>query len=382
MIGGANQHRGNEQAGAFIDGGAMMVDRPLRVGLLGYGLAGRVFHGPLIAASPGLHLAAIVTSDPDRQARAHADHPSARVVGRSELLFEGAAELDLVVVATPNRFHVPLAVAAIESRLPVVVDKPMSPTAAEGRRLVETAVHAGVPFTVFQSRRWDGDFLTLEKLLAEGAFGAVRRFESRFERWQPEIEAGWRELPDPEEAGGQLLDLGAHLVDQALQLFGPATHVYAEIDTRRPGAKVDDDSFVALTHASGTRSHLFMSATAAQLGPRYRVLGDRAGFTKFGLDPQEDALAAGGTPGAAGWGEEEPDRWGLFGPEGDTRAIRTEPGRYLDFYSGVEAAVRDGRPMPVDPRDSVVALEVMEAAVASSATRSVVAIGRQGSQPA
>jgi predicted dehydrogenase len=375
MIGGANQHRGDGQAGAFIDGGAMMVDRPLRVGLLGYGLAGRVFHSPLIAATPGLHLAAIVTADPDRQAQAHADHPSARVVRRSELLFEAAAEFELVVVATPNRFHVPLALAALESRLPVVVDKPLAPSAAEGRRLVETAAQAGVPFTVFQGRRWDGDFLTLRKLLAEGAFGTVRRFESRFERWQPQIKAGWRELPDPEEAGGQLLDLGAHLVDQALQLFGRATHVYAEIDTRRPGARVDDDSFVALTHASGTRSHLFMSATAAQLGPRYRVLGDKAGFTKFGLDPQEGALAAGGTPGTAGWGEDEPDRWGQFGAEGDTRAIRTEPGRYLDFYSGVEAAIRGGRPMPVDPRDSVVALEVMEAAVASSATRSVVSIG-------
>jgi predicted dehydrogenase len=354
----------------------MMVDRPLRVGLLGYGLAGRVFHGPLIAASPGLHMAAIVTSDPDRQAQARADHPLARIVGRSELLFEVAGELDLVVVATPNRVHVPLALAAIESRLPVVVDKPLAPTAADGRRLVDLAARSGVPFTVFQNRRWDGDFLTLRKLLAEGGFGTVRRFESRFERWQPEIRAGWRELPGQEEAGGQLLDLGAHLVDQALQLFGPATHVYAEIDTRRPGALVDDDSFVALAHASGTRSHLFMSATAAQLGPRYRVLGDRAGFTKYGLDPQEDALAAGGTPGTTGWGEDRPDRWGLFGPEGDTRAIRTEPGRYLDFYSSVEAAIREGRPMPVDPRDSVVALEVIEAAVASSATRSVVPVGR------
>lgn len=347
-------------------------DTPLRVGLLGYGLAGRVFHGPLIAATPGLHLAAIVSSNPERQASARAKHPTARILDRSELLFEEAADLDLVVVATPNRFHVPLALAAIESHLPVVVDKPLAPSSAEGRHVIEEAARQRVPLTVFQNRRWDGDFLTIQKLIADGAFGTVRRFESRFERWRPQIRENWRELPRAAEAGGQLFDLGAHLVDQALRLFGPTTHVYAEIDTRRPGALVDDDSFVALTHASGTRSHLFMSTTAAQLGPRFRVLGDRAGYTKFGLDPQEDALAAGSRPGSAGWGEDEPSRWGVFGPEGDTHPIKTEAGRYQEFYSAVAAALRDGGQMPVDPRDSVAVLEIFEAAVRSSANGSVV----------
>ncbi len=256
------------------------------------------------------------------------------------------------------------------------MDKPLAPTAAEGRNLIEEAARQGVALTVFQNRRWDGDYLTVKKLMAEGALGRVLRFESRFERWRPEINPGWREHPSPEDAGGQLFDLGAHLVDQALQLFGPATHVYGEIDTRRAEAQVDDDSFVALTHASGTRSHLFMSATAAQLGPRMRVLGDKAGYTKYGLDIQEDALAAGGRPDAEGWGEDDPDHWGLLGPEGDTHPVRTERGRYQDFYSGLGAALRDGAPMPVDPNDSVLALDVLEAARRSSATGSVVKLDK------
>lgn len=342
--------------------------KPLRVGLLGYGLAGSVFHAPLIAVTPGLRLHAVVTSDPERAAGARRDHPGVTLLPSAAALWSIAGDLDLVVVATPNRSHAALAVAAIEAGLPVVVDKPMAPTAAEARRVLTAARDHGVALTVFQNRRWDGDFLTARRLLDAGALGRPLRFESRFERWVPEVGLGWRDSGDPADAGGLLLDLGAHLVDQALQLFGPAAAVYAEVDVRRTGATVDDDAFVAITHATGVRSHLWTSALAAQPGPRLRLLGDRAGYVKEGLDVQEAQLAAGLRPGDAGYGEDPRDRWGTVGTEGGTRVEPTDRGRYEAFYAGVAAALRNKTSMPVDPADSIAALDILEAARRSSGT--------------
>ncbi len=349
-------------------------DPTARVGLIGYGLAGSVFHAPLIAATSGLRLDAIVTSDAGRQDRAHRDHPEARLLARAEDMW-AAGDLDLVVVATPNRSHVPLAMAAIEAGVAVVVDKPLAPTAAEGRALIAAAEHGGVPLTVFQNRRWDGDFQTVRRLIDDGSLGRVLRFESRFERWRPEVGPGWRESGAPGDAGGLLVDLGAHLVDQAVVLFGPVVTVYAELDRRRPGAAVDDDAFVALTHASGTRSHLWMSVVDAQSGPRMRVLGDRAAYVKMGLDVQEEALRDGARPGDHGWGEETPDRWGLVGADDDLRPVRTERGCYEEFYAAVAASLRDGSPMPVDPADTVVVLDLIDAAQRSAATGETVRVG-------
>jgi predicted dehydrogenase len=339
----------------------------LRVGLLGYGLAGRVFHAPLIAATPGLRLDAIVTRDPQRREQARQHFPDARLVDDADELWRTPEGLDLVVVATPNRQHVPMARAALAAGLPVVVDKPLAPTAADARALVEEAARRGVPLTVFQNRRWDGDFLTARALVERGELGRVLRFESRFERFRPTIKPGWRERAGTEEAGGALFDLGAHLVDQAVQLFGTVERVYAEVDRRRAGAEVDDDAFVALTHANGVHSHLWMGAITAQLGPRLRVLGDRAGYTTYGLDVQEAALHDGGRPDQPGWGEVPPERYGLLGVDGDLRPTPTAPGAYQSFYAQVAAALRDGTPMPVDPRDSVATVELIELAHRSAA---------------
>jgi scyllo-inositol 2-dehydrogenase (NADP+) len=334
----------------------------LRVALLGYGLAGSVFHAPLVASTPGLRLAAVVTANPERAAEAARGHQGIVVLDSAERVWERAGELDVVVVATPNRTHAGLALAALDAGLPVVVDKPMAVGAAEGQALVDRARARGLLLTVFQNRRWDGDLLTVRRLLADGALGRVQRFESRFERWRPVPKPGWRESGGPEEAGGMLNDLGSHLVDQALHLFGPATLVYGELDRRRPGMKVDDDAFVALTHASGVRSHLWMSAVAARLGPRLRVLGERAAYVKYGLDGQEDALRAGGRPAGPGWGEEPPERWGVLGTEERADPVRTEPGAYQRFYQGLVAALRGNGPPPVDPAEAVAALRVLDAA--------------------
>jgi predicted dehydrogenase len=344
----------------------------LRVALIGYGHAGAVFHGPLVAATQGLRLVAIVTADPTRRAQAAAAHPAARLLLDAESLWRARLDLDLVVIATPNRTHVPLALAAIEAGLAVVVDKPIAARASDAQALVDTAQRAGTPLTVFQNRRWDGDFLTVQRVLAEGSLGCIARFESRYERWRPVVKAGWRMHDSPDDAGGLLFDLGAHVIDQALLLFGPVQSVYAQLDSRRPGVSVDDDSFVALTHVSGVRSHLWMSSVSAQAGPRFRVLGSAGAFVKQGLDVQEDALRAGIDPRSEGWGAEPPDMWGRAGIGDDTRIVPTEPGAYPQFYQKMVTALRDGGGMPVEPLDSVASLAIIEAAQRSDASSSVV----------
>ena len=348
---------------------------PLRVALIGYGLAGSAFHAPFIATIPDFRLAAIVTRSPERRAQALRDHPGVSLFESADELWSRPDEFDLAVIAAPNKAHVPLGLAALDAGLPVVVDKPLATSAAEGRTLVETARERGLMLTVFQNRRWDGDFLTVRRLLSEDALGRVLRFESRFERWRPEVGTGWREKAD-DEAGGLLFDLGSHLVDQAVQLFGPVQAVYAELETRRPGAEVDDDDFVALEHAAGVRSHLWMSSVAAQAGARFRVLGDRAAFTKHGLDVQDDAVRAGRSPTEPGWGEEPEDRWGRLGAGEELRAVPTEPGSYGAFYEAVAVSLRNGTPPPVDPVDAVEVLEVLEAARSSSLERKVVPLSR------
>lgn len=356
-----------------------MTDRPegpIRVALIGYGLAGAVFQGPLISSTPGMSLATIVTGDRERRARANSDHPDAQLLAGVDHLWRRSADHDLVVVATPNRSHVPLGLAALEAGLPVVIDKPMAPTAVEGRRLVAEATERDLLLAVFQSRRWDGDFLTVRRLLSEDALGPIVRFESRFERWRPRVRPeAWRERGDPEEAGGLLFDLGSHLIDQAVVLFGPPRTVYAEVDRRRPSAEVDDDVFVALEHEAGVRSHLWMSVLAAIPGPRMRVLGMGAAYEKFGLDVQERALSEGARPDDPDWGREPPDRWGHLSTGDDERTVETEPGAYPEFYRGIAASLRDGTTPPVDPSDSVVGLEIIEAAQESARTKGVIEFG-------
>ncbi|MFI5616864.1 Gfo/Idh/MocA family oxidoreductase [Streptomyces sp. NPDC051567] len=351
---------------------------PLRVGLIGYGLAGSVFHAPLVSATDGLVLDTVVTSDPGRQARAREAYPGIRIATGAEELWSRAAgpdALGLVVIASPNKTHVPLATAALAAGIPVVVDKPLAATAAEARALAARADRGdrGATFlSVFQNRRWDNDFLTLRRLLADGDLGEILRFESRFERWRPQPKGGWRESGAPEEIGGLLYDLGSHLVDQALVLFGPAVRVYAEVDVRRPGAEADDDTFIAVTHANGVRSHLHVSAATAQLGPRFRVLGSRAGYVKYGLDPQEAALREGLRPTVdTPWGEEPEPQWGRLGSgesplTGGGAPVRTVPGDYPAYYAAVAAALREGGPAPVTAWEAAHCLDVLEAARRSS----------------
>lgn len=349
---------------------------PIRVAVVGYGLAGSAFHAPLIATTNGLRLDVIVTRDAARRAKALSDYPAVRVVDTADALWQGARELELVVLATPNRTHVPLARAALAAGLSVVVDKPFAPTAEEAGALLDDASDRQLMLTVYQNRRWDGDFLTVRRLQAEGALGDIFRFESRFERWRPTPKVGWRENPDPEEAGGILYDLGSHLIDQAMLLCGEVVSVYAQLDQRREGVRVEDDAFVALTHRSGARSHLWMSAIAAQPGPRFQVLGNRAAYVKFGLDVQEDALRRGERPNRPDWGAEPRERWGMLGAGDELQATPTEAGRYQAFYEGVVSCLRNGAPPPVNPSDAVRGLEIIAAARRSAAEGATIRLSR------
>jgi predicted dehydrogenase len=343
----------------------------LKAAIIGYGLAGAAFHAPLISATPGLAVATVVTSDPGRREQALRDHPGVHVASTPEELWQSADEHDFVVVAARNDAHVPLAERALDAGLAVVVDKPLAPSAAQAAALVERARGKGELLTVFQNRRWDADHLTLQRLLAEGALGEVHRYESRFERWRPEATEAWRETAGAQEGGGVLLDLGSHLVDHALQLFGPASSVYAEVDNRR-GSPGDDDAFVALRHGSGTHSHLWMSSVAGAPGPRLRVLGSRAAYLVAEVDGQEDALRSGRRPDDGGvWGVEPESRWGRVVKGEESEALPGEPGAWPAFYTEFERALREGGPPPVDPADGVRTLEVIDAARRSAAERQI-----------
>src|SRR3954447_9969089 len=255
---------------------------PVRIGLVGYGFGGRYFHAPLLASAANCDFAGVVTTDPARQQLVH-DETGRRTYGSlADLAADG---VEAVAISTPAATHVPLVREALERGLAVVCDKPFALDAAAARETVELAAARGRTLSVYQNRRWDSDFLTVRRLLADGELGEVRRFESRFERYAPDP-------GPPASGGGTLLDFGSHLVDQALVLFGPVAFVYAELR----GAPLDDDVFVALTHRSGVRSHLWGSWSQGAPGSRFRVTGDRGAYVVGGMDGQEEQLLAGSAP--------------------------------------------------------------------------------------
>ena len=339
----------------------------IRTAVVGFGLSGSVFHAPLIAADRRYSLDIVATSDAGRQAAAVQRYPGVKTVPDGDAVLALAGNLDLVVLGTPPATHFPLAKAALEAGLDVVVDKPFAVRSSEGQELIALAARLGRVLTVFQNRRWDGDFLTVRKLLAGEALGKVTRFESRFERWSPDITKAWKANATAADGGGVLFDLGTHLIDQALVLFGPATVAHAELHARRHHEKVDDDVFLVLRHESGVTSHLGMNMLCAQQGPRFRILGSTGAFTKRGVDPQEPYIVAGGSPLDAEFGLEAPEWAGALGRDGHLDALPTERGAYPEFYRMLADKILDGGtssalPLPVDPAGPVEALKLIERA--------------------
>lgn len=345
----------------------MSVSQPIRTGIIGFGLSGRVFHAPFIATNPAFRLDLISTSSPDRAAQAKAQHPGAEIVGTPEELLARAGDLDLVILASPVHTHLEQGLAALEAGAGVVIDKPFVTTIVDAKKLIAKAEETGKLLAVFQNRRWDGDFLTVRRLLAEGALGDIHRFESTFERWGGPTRDRWQDTTTIEQGGGITYDLGSHLIDQALQLFGPATVEAAELLVVREGGVSDDDSFISLRHSNGVRSHLIMSRVAGQSAPRFRLLGSESAYTVYGLDNQEPFLKETRWPGSDGYGVTPETEWGLLGTGDELSPVRTEPGDYPAFYAGVAASILDGAPAPVDPREALEVVRIIERAHAVSA---------------
>jgi predicted dehydrogenase len=338
---------------------------PVRFGLVGYGFGGRYFHAPLLAAAPECAFLGVVTTSAQRRELVAREHPGAATFASLRELKDAGAEA--VAISTPADTHTALTDEALRLGLAVVCDKPFALDAAAARASVELAESLGLPLSPYQNRRWDSDFLTVRALADSGRLGRLTRFESRFERFDPE--------PGPPAAGGGTLrDFGSHLVDQALVLLGPVTSVYAEWRVR--GTGLDDDVFVALTHADGARSHLAGSWSEGAPGLRFRVTGTGGSYTVAGpMDGQEPALIAGQTPATlgAGWGAEPQERWGRFSRGDDGEPVPTLPGRWHTFYPAFAAAVRGQGAVPVDPRDAVATATVLDAA-RRSATEGVVVL--------
>jgi predicted dehydrogenase len=336
---------------------------PVRFGLVGYGFGGRWFHATMLTAAPECDFLGVVTSSPERRAQVAADHPDLATYASVEQL--AAAGAEAVAISTPADTRSELTDRALELGLAVVSDKPFALDATAARRSVELAERLGLPLSPYQNRRWDSDFLTVRSLVEDGALGELRRFESRFERLDPE--------PGPPAAGGGTLrDFGSHLVDQALVLLGPVASVYAEWRLRESG--LDDDVFVALTHENGAHSHLWGSWSQGAPGPRFRVTGTTGSYVNRTLmDIQEELLLDGHTPATLGadWGAEPAERWGRVyrGDHGET--VPTRHGAWNTFYPAFARAVRGHGPVPVDPRDAVATATVLDAA-RRSATEGVV----------
>jgi predicted dehydrogenase len=330
----------------------------VRFGLVGYGLGGRVFHAPLIGSAPEIDFMGVVTTSAERRAELGKDHPG---VGAYDSLADlAAAGAQAVAISTPATTHAGLAREAIALDLAVVVDKPFALDAEAAREVAAAAADAGVLLSVYQNRRWDSDMLTVRRLIADGALGDVRRFESRFERWAPDRQP-------PAAGGGTLLDFGSHLVDGALYLFGPARRVYAEV---RASGELDDDVFVALHHETGVESHLWGSWRQAAPGPRFRVTGTTGTYIVDGIDGQEAVLKSGKAPKDLGdrWGVEPEHAWGRLYRGATGAPVRSERGRWDVYYPAFAAAVRGERAVPVDPWDAVRSMDVLDAARISAAT--------------
>ncbi len=333
-----------------------------RAGIVGYGLAGRIFHGPLLKGT-GFEVHAILTTNEERVALARRDFPETKIVSNiAELVAE---PLDLLVVASANSAHADQAIAGMRAGIPVVVDKPMGRTLSETKSIISFSEESQVPVTVFFNRRWDSDALTIKRVISEGLLGEIFRLDSRYERFRPDLTPGsWREGLSPVEGGGLLLDLQSHLISQALDWFGPAELNYSSVRSVR-GAS-DDDVVVALNHNSGVDSYLSTSSVAGANGPRIRLLGTKGALVIDALDPQEALLRTGAIPMGGQW--REATNSAAFLHQGESvREIHSENGNYAKFYSLVMGALRGENNWPVSTSDALAVATLVDKARLKSA---------------
>lgn len=335
-----------------------------RVVIFGYGLAGRVFHGPLIQVTPDLEVVGILTSDPERQKSAQTDFPNALITGDIDQLWELSP--DLAIIAGANVTHVPLATDSLNRGISVVVDKPISADAPSAQRLATLAKDKGLMYFPFHNRRWDSDYLTLRAAVARGVIGTPHRFESRMQRFRLLPKGGWRDLTSVEAMGGVLYDFAPHLVDQALDLMGPVESVQAFARTLREVPSSDDDLVMVLGHTSGGLSYLVGSLVSAIPAPRFELFGNRGAARIANIDTQEDHLKAGEIPGA-GWGVEPEssviELWNVAESEEITCTV--EPllrGNWPQYYQEISQSLHFGVPPTVTVEQAIQTMRVLDAA--------------------
>jgi predicted dehydrogenase len=339
----------------------------VRVGLIGFGLAGQAFHAAVIRGVPGMELACILER---RGTRAAEKYPEVRVARTLEELLAGK-EIQLCVIATPNDSHFEVARACLLAGRNVVVDKPFAPTLAEAEQLVSLAAERGRLITVYQNRRYDGDFQTIRKIVDAGRLGRVVEYEARFDRFRLEPkENAWREKPD-QAGAGVLFDLGPHLIDQALVLFGEPRTITASAFCQRESSQVDDSFDVCLEYQSGVRAMVRARIIAFAPGPHFLIHGTKGSFLKHGMDPQEERLRAGnlpqGTDWGADWGEEAEALWGTLSPVGEPSVkVKTERGDYRGFYANVRDAIERKAPLEVTPQQALRTMRALMLAHKSS----------------
>ena len=329
----------------------------LKVGIAGYGLAGRSFHAPILAGT-NFEVTAVLTTNDVRKRHAKEDFPTVKIVSTIEELC--AQDLDLIVIASGNQVHLSQALTAINAGIPTVVDKPMGINVAQTREILDAADSAGVAVTTYFNRKWDSDILTLKRVIRDGQIGRVIRMDSRFERFRPQLNPqSWRENNSPEDGGGLLLDLMPHLLSTAIECFGPANLKSSSIRSVRGGA--DDDCVLVLAHETGVESIISASAVVGAPGPRLRVIGSEGAFVVNELDPQEALLRAGKAPKDGKWEEDTSSQ--AFIHRGDSvEEFKTDPGNYASFYSLVHEAIVNKTAMPISPEEILAVAQIIDKA--------------------
>ncbi len=346
--------------------------REMKVGLIGYGMAGQVFHAPVIAAIPSLRLTKVVER---RGQTSRERYPWVEVVREAATLFEDQA-IELVVVATPNNSHFDLARQALLASKHVVVDKPFTLTSEQAQELIDLARQRNKVVSVFQNRRWDGDFQTVRQLVKQGYLGRLVEYESHFDRFRNTFspERAWREEVGP--GSGVLFDLGSHLIDQAQVLFGLPRMLTADIRSQREAGKADDQ-FELILHYDHLKATLKAGLLVRQPGPRFALHGTEGSFVKYGVDPQEEALKRGRSPREPEWGMEPEAQWGILNTQvGGLHfqgKIETSQGCYSAYYENVYQAIRGEAELMVKPEEARNTIRLIELAVQSNAEQRTVA---------
>jgi scyllo-inositol 2-dehydrogenase (NADP+) len=335
----------------------------INVGIIGYGLSGRAFHAPFIANLDQYSLDCIVSS---RFEEIHEDFENVSVLKDPQELINDP-NIDLIIIATPNITHFSLGMDALEAGKHVVIEKPFVVNVEEGRKLIQKAKEKNLVLSVYQNRRWDADFLTIKKLIADGRLNNIQSYSVHFDRFRPHVRDRWREKQMP--GSGILYDLGAHIIDQALVLFGVPDWLQADVLAQRDGAQVDDYFNVTLAYGK-MRVNLKGSCMVLKPSARYQIHTASASFVKSGIDVQEAALTRGENPRNPDWGREPEDQWGYYYTGSDTNLneerIESLPGAYQDFYLELAQAIMGKAKNPVDPATSLLTIEIIQAALASS----------------